>query len=560
MEEDTEELRQQAKHPLEVVEGPLMAGMNAVGDLFGDGKMFLPQVVKSARVMKKAVAYLTPHIEEANAAGQEAEAQQRAKILLATVKGDVHDIGKNIVKVVLQCNNYEVLDLGVMTPTEEIIRRAQEEQVDIVGLSGLITPSLDHMTRVAEEMQRAGMKQPLMVGGATTSQAHTAVKIAPCYAGPVVQVKDASRSVAVAAELIHPQRCAAYVEDLKTKQEKIRSERSALQNKKELLSIEEARRQALKIDWQKGIPQPPSTYDLQMCADHPIETLREMIDWSPFFHTWELKGLYPAIFDHPKVGGEARKLFDDAQVWLDRIFEENLLQAQGVFGLFPANAVGDDIELYAPDNRGGEPVARFHTLRQQTPSAKGGPMRALADYVAPKSSGLEDHIGLFAVSAGLGIEKAVAAREKAHDDYGAIMIKALADRLAEAFAERIHRRVRKLFWGYAADEELTVNQLIKEKYVGIRPAPGYPACPDHSEKATLFRLLDVEGRTRIRLTESMAMDPAASICGLFFGHPEARYFAVGRLGRDQVQDYAQRKGITLQEAEKWLGPNLDYQP
>ncbi|MBF0189181.1 MAG: methionine synthase, partial [Magnetococcales bacterium] len=556
VEADVEELRQQSAHPLEVVEGPLMTGMNAVGDLFGEGKMFLPQVVKSARVMKRAVAYLTPYIEEANA-GSGGEPQSRARILLATVKGDVHDIGKNIVKVVLQCNSFEVIDLGVMTPTEEIIRRAQEEKVDIIGLSGLITPSLEQMIRVAEEMERAGMTIPLMVGGATTSQAHTAVKIAPAYSGPVVQVKDASRSVSVAADLIHPERRKSFIQALKTQHEEIRQSRAARQEKKPPLPLAEARRQALRLDWEGETTPMPNITELQGCHDHPIAELREMIDWSPFFHTWQLKGLYPKILDHPESGNEARKLFDDAQKWLDRIVDEKLFKAQGVFGIFPANAVGDDIQVFDPKGQQKGPLAVIHTLRQQQPSAVGAPMRALADFIAPKESGIMDHIGLFAVTAGVGLDEAVAACEKKQDDYGAIMLKALADRLAEAFAERVHMRVRRMFWGYAPDENLSLKKMLKEKYVGIRPAPGYPACPDHTEKETLFKLLEATERTEIRLTETLAMHPAASICGYYFAHPESKYFSVGRIGQDQLEDYAARKGISLQEAEKWLAPNLD---
>jgi 5-methyltetrahydrofolate--homocysteine methyltransferase len=552
--------------PLAVIEGPLMAGMNVVGDLFGAGKMFLPQVVKSARVMKKAVAYLTPFMEaERQAAGRALE--RAGKVLLATVKGDVHDIGKNIVGVVLACNNYEVLDLGVMVPCEKILQTAREQGVDVIGLSGLITPSLDEMVHVAREMEREGFQLPLLIGGATTSKAHTAAKIAPAYSGPVVHVADASRAVPVVSQLLSAEQRPAFVQQVREEYDRLRARHE--QAAPPLLPLEEARRRAPKLDY-RDLPAPEFTGVRLLASDAAapdterlsLSELVGYIDWSPFFHAWELRGRYPAILNHPKHGEAARKLFEDAQALLERIVTQNLLVARGVYGFFPANAVGDDVELYTDETR-REVLARFHFLRQQFVKDDNVPNWCLADFVAPRSaagaSPPRDYIGAFAVTSGHGLRELLERFKADHDDYHAILAEALADRLAEAFAEYLHRRVR-IEWGYGREERLTTEDLIEEKYRGIRPAFGYPACPDHTEKATLWRVLDVERRAGIRLTENFAMWPGSSVSGLYFAHPESKYFAVGKLGRDQVLDYHRRKGVPLAEVERWLGSYLAYDP
>jgi 5-methyltetrahydrofolate--homocysteine methyltransferase len=560
--EDAEEARVAAARPIEVIEGPLMAGMNAVGDLFGAGKMFLPQVVKSARVMKKAVAHLVPYLEAEKAAAGDTSA--RGKILMATVKGDVHDIGKNIVGVVLQCNNYEVVDLGVMVPVARILEEARAHNVDVIGLSGLITPSLEEMAHVAAEMEREGFRLPLLIGGATTSRAHTAVKIAPRYSAPVVHVADASRAVGVVSELLGDG-AAAYASGVLADQERTRVERAGRQEHIARVSIEVARANRTVMDFSVAAPR-PTFLGVRTFDDYPLAELAERIDWTPFFNAWELKGTYPAILEAPVVGATARPLFDDARRMLDRIVAEKLLRARGVVGFWPANSVGDDIEVYVGDGPGagqgpgvGEvaPIAVVHTLRQQMEKPPGRPNESLADFVAPRASGTPDYLGGFAATAGGGVDQLVAGFEAAHDDYSAIMVKALADRLAEAFAERLHERVRRELWGYAPDEALSNDDLIHERYQGIRPAPGYPACPEHSEKGTLFALLDAEARTGIRLTESFAMFPSASVSGFYFWRPGAHYFGVGRIGRDQLEDYARRKGWSVEEAARWLAPNLD---
>jgi 5-methyltetrahydrofolate--homocysteine methyltransferase len=554
---DTEEARQKLGVPLAVIEGPLMAGMSVVGDLFGAGKMFLPQVVKSARVMKKAVAYLTPFMEEekAKAAAAGAAVRSQGKIVLATVKGDVHDIGKNIVGVVLACNNYEVIDMGVMVPCEKILERARAENADIIGLSGLITPSLDEMVHVAREMQRTGLKLPLLIGGATTSRAHTAVKIAPNYDEPVVHVLDASRAVPVTTSLLSPEGKAPFVAQHFAEYERLRRMHAAPAQK--LLPLSAARDRRTKITWRsEDVPQPEHT-GVRVLEDVSLATLRDYIDWTPFFHTWELKGVYPRIFEHEKYGEQARSLFGDAQRLLDQIVAEKPIRARGVYGFFPANAVGDDIELYTGEDR-TQVLERFCFLRQQK-SEEGQPCRSLGDFVAPKETGLRDHLGAFAVTTGLGLKELCERYKAAHDDYNAIMAEALADRLAEAFAEYLHRRAR-IEWGYGKSENLSNSELIEEKYRGIRPAAGYPACPDHTEKRTLWRLLDVENNTGMLLTESCAMWPGASVSGLYFAHPDARYFSLGKIDRDQVEDYHQRKGMSVAEVERWLGPNLNYEP
>ncbi len=552
IEEDTEEARQKYPGPLAVIEGPLMDGMNVVGDLFGAGKMFLPQVVKSARVMKKAVAYLQPFIE----ADKQAAGDQSAKgrILMATVKGDVHDIGKNIVGVVLGCNNYEIIDLGVMVPAQKILDAAREHAVDIIGLSGLITPSLDEMVHVAKEMQRQGFTIPLLIGGATTSRTHTAVKIEPQYSGPVIHVLDASRSVAVVGALLSPDADthSNFILDTRQDYARIREQRAGRKAAKTFLPIAEARANAVPIDWTIYAPPAPLQPGLHCIAPYPLEELTGYIDWTPFFATWELAGKFPAILDDGIVGAEARRLYHDAQSMLRRIIDEKWLTARAVFGLFPANSAGDDIEVYADASR-RETVAVLHHLRQQAQKAPGLPNYCLSDFVAPTSSGLPDYIGAFAVTAGVGIEERVAHFERDHDDYQAILLKALADRLAEALAERLHERVRREFWGYAAEESMDKQALIDEKYQGIRPAPGYPACPEHSEKQTLWRLLDVEARAGMRLTESFAMYPAASVSGWYFSHPESRYFGINEIALDQAEDYARRKGWTQEEMERGLG-------
>ncbi len=554
--EDTEEARCGTDRPLDVIEGPLMAGMNVVGDLFGEGKMFLPQVVKSARVMKKAVGHLIPFIEEEKGG----KMSSNGKIVIATVKGDVHDIGKNIVGVVLQCNNFEVVDLGVMVSCDKILEAARRENANIIGLSGLITPSLDEMVHVASEMQRLGFDLPLLIGGATTSPAHTAVKIEPRYEGPVIYVKDASRSVGVAQALVEPDTCAALIE--KTRHENARR-RDQHANKKRLapqLSINQARERNHECDWSNYAPPRPTFEGKRVFDNIDLAVLRDYIDWMPFFNAWEFHGKFPQILSDKIVGEAATSLFDDAKRMLDRIIEEQWLQARAVVGFFPANSVDhDDILIYADEQR-KTTQQRLVQLRQQRAKAEGQAQSCLADFVAPSGSGLADYIGAFAVTAGIGIEEHVARFEKAHDDYSSIILKALADRLAEAMAEYMHQRTRREFWAYASDEQLTNEDLIREKYRGIRPAPGYPACPDHTEKGKLWQLLDVEASIGLTLTESYAMYPTAAVSGFYFAHPDSRYFAVGKIGRDQLESYAARQGISVADAEKWLAPNLGYEP
>jgi 5-methyltetrahydrofolate--homocysteine methyltransferase len=557
--EDVEEARQKLPAPLNVIEGPLMDGMNVVGDLFGSGKMFLPQVVKSARVMKKAVAYLTPYIEEEKAAS--GNTSSKGKILLATVKGDVHDIGKNIVGVVLGCNNYDIVDLGVMVPAEKILQRAKEENADIIGLSGLITPSLDEMVHVAREMERLGLNKPLLIGGATTSKTHTAVKIAPQYSGPVVHVLDASRSVGVASTLLSQDENARsnFILDTREGYEKIRKQREGRKAHKKYLPIEKARKNAFSPKWDSDVIQKPVRQGIHLFEQYDLEELTHYIDWTPFFSSWQLSGKFPAILEDEVVGHEAKKLYEDAGVMLKQIVEERWLEARAVIGLFPANRIADDsVAVYHPEAP-DELLAELHFLRQQREKAPGQPNYCLADFIAPTDSGLQDYIGAFAVTAGIGIEKKVRQFEEDHDDYRAILLKALADRLAEALAERMHQRVRTEFWGYASDEALDNQSLITEKYRGIRPAPGYPACPEHTEKGTLWEMLEVEKKTGIRLTESFAMYPAASVSGWYFAHPQSKYFGLGQIGKDQVEDYARRKGMLLSEAERWLAPVLNYE-
>ncbi len=554
---DTEEARLAANHPLDVIEGPLMAGMNVVGDLFGAGKMFLPQVVKSARVMKKAVAHLIPFIEEEKAAGG---GRTAGKIVLATVKGDVHDIGKNIVGVVLQCNNFEVIDLGVMVACDDILDAAVREGADMVGLSGLITPSLEEMTHVASEMQRRGLELPLMIGGATTSRTHTAVKIEPAYRGPVIHVKDASRAVGVATSLISRDLKRGFVSRIRDEYATLRERHRQRQSGFEWLSLYDARANQYRADWSQYRPAPPQRFGLQVFDNWSLEDLVPYIDWTPFFSAWELAGRFPRILDDEVVGEESRRLYQDALKLLEEIVSQKLLTARAVIGLFPANSVNaDDIEIYSDSTR-TRPLTVLHSLRQQQRKPEGQPNYALADFVAPRESGIDDYFGAFAVSVGFGCDELVARYERDHDVYHSIMAKALADRFAEAFAERLHEMVRREFWGYAADEVLDTDSLIAERYRGIRPAPGYPACPDHSEKPLLWQLLDVEKNTGISLSSNFAMTPAASICGWYFANPDARYFGVGQLNRDQVQDYAHRKGMEVREAERWLAPNLGYEP
>jgi 5-methyltetrahydrofolate--homocysteine methyltransferase len=561
---DTEELRAEIAaaggRPIEVIEGPLMDGMNVVGDLFGAGKMFLPQVVKSARVMKKAVAYLLPFIEaEKEESGNSGSKDTNGTIIMATVKGDVHDIGKNIVGVVLQCNNYEVIDLGVMVPASKILDAAKEHDADIIGLSGLITPSLDEMVNFAVEMEREGLEIPLLIGGATTSRAHTAVKVAPRRSGPVVWVKDASRSVPVAAALLDDKQRPALLEATETDYAALR-ERHAQKNERPMLTLEKARANRTPIEWDGYTPPVPAQgLGVREFLDYDIAELREYIDWQPFFNAWEMKGRFPDILNNPVSGETARKLYDDAQEMLDTLIKEKWLTANGVIGFFPANAVGDDIEVYTDDTR-TEVLTTLYNLRQQGEHRDGIPNRSLGDYIAPKDTGLADYVGAFAVTTGLGSQDKIAEFKAANDDYNGILLESLADRLAEAFAERMHQRVRKEFWGFQPDEQLDNESLIGEKYRGIRPAPGYPACPEHTEKATLWELMDVKERTGIELTESMAMWPGAAVSGWYFSHPQSQYFVVGRMAQDQVADYAKRKGWTLQEAERWLGPNLGYNP
>jgi 5-methyltetrahydrofolate--homocysteine methyltransferase len=555
---DAEEARVKLGRPLAVIEGPLMDGMGVVGDLFGAGKMFLPQVVKSARVMKKAVAYLTPFMEaekaEMAAAGLAVRVQ--GKIVLATVKGDVHDIGKNIVGVVLACNNYEVIDMGVMVPAEKILERAREEKADIVGLSGLITPSLDEMVHVAKEMERQGMKLPLLIGGATTSRAHTAVKIAPHYSEPVVHVLDASRAVPVTTSLLSEDGKLEFVAKHRAEYEALRKAHAA--PRRPVIPIETARARRTTIEWRAKDLAKPEFLGVRVLEDFPLATLREFIDWSPFFHTWELKGVYPRILEDERQGEQARLLFAEANALLDRIVQEKLLRARGVYGFFAANTTGDDVELYTDEKR-KKVLTRLYFLRQQSDREGNEPCRCLADFIAPKETGLVDYVGAFAVTSGFGLKELCDKFRAANDDYNAIMAEAIADRLAEAFAECLHKRVR-VEWGYGRSEKLSNDEMIHEKYRGIRPAPGYPACPDHTEKGTLWEMLEVKKNAGIELTESFAMWPGSSVSGFYLAHPASRYFSLGKIGRDQVEDYAQRKGMSVVEVERWLGPNLNYDP
>jgi len=553
VEADTAEALRKYGEPLAVIERPLMAGMNVVGDLFGSGKMFLPQVVKSARVMKRAVAYLEPFLAAGTAAGV---ARKKGRVLLATVKGDVHDIGKNIVGVVLACNNYEVVDLGVMVPADRILRAAREREVDVIGLSGLITPSLDEMIHVARELSRERFRVPLLIGGATTSPLHTAVKIAPAYGLPVVHVLDASRAAGVVSSLLSEEQRAPFAAVNREKQETLRRGHEA-KGARPLLPLAEARAKGPRFDWATADVPVPAFTGVRTIDDEPLAGLLPFVDWSPFFHAWELRGRYPQILEDPEVGPKAKELFDDARRLLDEIVVKKLLRARGVWGLLPANSVGDDIELFADAAR-SHLLATFSMLRQQAPRTDGLPQLSLADFVAPKSSGRADFLGAFAVTAGHGTDELATRFASAHDDYAAILVKALADRLAEAFAEKLHKEARAA-WGYGKGEALSTDDLLRETYRGIRPAAGYPACPDHSEKGTLFSVLSATDRAGIALTESFAMHPAASVSGLYFAHPEAKYFAVGRIGKDQVEDYARRKGISLSEAERWLAPNLGYE-
>ena len=556
IEEDTEEARLKYPAPLQVIEGPLMDGMNIVGDLFGSGKMFLPQVVKSARVMKKAVAVLTPYIEAEKAGSS---GSSKGKVLMATVKGDVHDIGKNIVGVVLGCNNFEIIDLGVMVSSDKILKTAKEENVDVIGLSGLITPSLDEMVHVAKEMERQKMNIPLLIGGATTSKTHTAVKIEPQYSHPTVHVLDASRAVAVVSALTSENESAKedYIEGVKKEYERVRELRGNRKSNKKYLTLKQARENKIQIDWENFTPFKPNFQGIKVFDDYSLEELTNYIDWTPFFSTWQLRGKFPAILKDDVIGNEAQKLYNDARSMLRRIIDEKWLKAKAVIGIFPANSVGDDIEIYANGDR-MKVKKVVHHLRQQRQKAPGQFNNCLADFTAPKETKLEDYIGAFAVTAGIGIEEWIAKFEADHDDYSAIMLKALADRLAEAFAERMHERVRKEFWAYANGESLDNESLIAEKYTGIRPAPGYPACPEHTEKKTLFELLEVEKNTGIKLTESFAMYPAASVSGWYFAHPESKYFGLGEIAKDQIEDYADRKNMSVEEVERWLAPLLNY--
>jgi 5-methyltetrahydrofolate--homocysteine methyltransferase len=561
-ESDTEELRQEIAarggRPIEVIEGPLMDGMNVVGDLFGDGRMFLPQVVKSARVMKKAVAYLIPFIEAEKQPGDAVE--KKGTIVMATVKGDVHDIGKNIVGVVLQCNNYDVIDLGVMVPAQKILDTAREVDADIIGLSGLITPSLDEMVNLAAEMERQEFEVPLLIGGATTSRAHTAVKVDPKYHGPVVWVKDASRSVPIASTLLQTdERRQALLDDVQADFDSIRTRHAAKNQERPLVSLDAARANRTPVAWEGYQPPTPRRPGVHVFTEYDLAELRGYIDWQPFFNAWEMKGRFPDILNNPSTGEAARRLYDDAQEMLDRMVAERWLEARAVVGLFPANAVGDDIEVYTDDSRTHVRTTLVN-LRQQGQHRQGVPNRSNGDFVAPKDTGLADHVGAFAVTAGFGSEAKIKEFKADLDDYSAILLESLADRLAEAFAERMHERVRTELWGYAAGEDLANEDLIRESYQGVRPAPGYPSCPDHTEKLTLWDLLSVEETTGITLTESMAMWPGASVSGWYFSHPQSQYFVVGRLGKDQVEEYAARKGQTLAEAERWLAPNLGYEP
>ncbi len=551
IEEDAEAARQQSEKALHVIEGPLMDGMNVVGDLFGAGKMFLPQVVKSARVMKKAVAYLMPFME----AEKEGDMEANGKVLMATVKGDVHDIGKNIVGVVLQCNNYDVIDLGVMVPAETILKTAREENVDIIGLSGLITPSLDEMVHVAKEMERQGFDIPLLIGGATTSRAHTAVKIDPHYHAPSVYVVDASRCVNVVSSLLSDDNKEQYITKIQQEYEQVRERHKGRKAKTKQHSLEQAR--ANKFDYADHEPVKPDFLGIKVFDHFDLKKLVPYIDWTPFFQTWELSGKYPAILEDKLVGEEAKKLFADARAMLDKIVEEKWLEARAVIGFFPANSQEDDIIVYQDDER-TEALETLHHLRQQNIKAPGHPNYCLSDFVAPVESGKKDYIGGFAVTTGLGIEKKLAEFEKDHDDYSAIMLKALADRLAEAFAEYMHEQVRKYYWGYAPEEQHAKTDLISEAYQGIRPAPGYPACPDHTEKEKLFKLLNVSQHTGIELTESFAMSPASAVSGWYFAHPESQYFNVGKITDEQLKSYARRKGMTEELAERWLSAHLHH--
>jgi 5-methyltetrahydrofolate--homocysteine methyltransferase len=562
--DDVEEARQMYDKPLEVIEGPLMDGMNVVGDLFGAGKMFLPQVVKSARVMKKAVAHLIPFIEEEkrkNAAGGEAEA--KGKVLMATVKGDVHDIGKNIVSVVLGCNNYDVIDMGVMQPVDDILNRAEQEQVDVIGLSGLITPSLDEMITVAKEMEKREMNIPLLIGGATTSKIHTAVKIDKYYSGPVIHVLDASRSVPVVSSLLNKEAKKKYLKGIEEEYDQMRERHAGKKQRTTFIPITEARRNKVKTDWENYEIRKPKFLGLKTFDSYPVDELANYIDWTPFFATWQLHGRYPKILNDEVVGEEATKLFEDAQVMLKKVLKEKWITAKAVIGLFPANSIDDD-DIIIYDHHGDKVntdkvVTRLHNLRQQAKKAPGKPYMCLSDFVAPVESGKVDYIGGFAVNAGIGVEEKAKEYEANNDDYSAIMIKAIGDRLAEAFTERLHERVRKEFWGYVPDEYFENDDLIAEKYMGIRPAPGYPACPDHTEKSTLFELLDVTNHTTLQLTDSFAMYPTAAVSGWYFGHPESKYFGISKIDRDQVNDYAKRKGMEKEVAEKWLKPVLSYE-
>ncbi|MES2779179.1 MAG: methionine synthase [Bacteroidota bacterium] len=551
---DTEEARQKFDKPLEVIEGPLMSGMSVVGDLFGQGKMFLPQVVKSARVMKKAVAYLMPYMEEEKRKNGDMSTNQ-GRILMATVKGDVHDIGKNIVGVVLACNNFEIIDIGVMVPAEKILEVALREKVDVIGLSGLITPSLDEMVHVAKEMERLGMKTPLLIGGATTSRAHTAVKIDPVYSGPVVHVLDASKSVPVAQSLISSDQRPVTQAKIKADYEQFRIDYKNRKKDKNFVTLEKAREHKFKVEFDSIVK--PSFLGTKVFDDFPLEELRQRIDWTPFFLTWELVGRYPAIFDDKIVGVEAKKLFDDANRMLDEVIGKKLLKAKGVIGFYEANADGDDVVIKSEITNPKSEMT-FHFLRQQNEKAADQPYLCLADFVAQKETGKQDYMGMFAVTAGIGIEPLIEAYEKDHDDYNSIMIKSIADRLAEAFAEKMHELVRREYWGFSTDENLTDEEIIKEKYDSIRPAPGYPACPDHTEKRKLFDLLKAEDTTGIMLTENFAMYPASAVSGFYFANPGSKYFAVGKIQKDQVEEYAKRKNVSVEYVEKWLAPNLGY--
>lgn len=557
IEADTEEARVKIGSPLNVIEGPLMDGMNIVGDLFGAGKMFLPQVVKSARVMKQAVAYLTPFLEEEKKKNK--DTKQRAKVLLATVKGDVHDIGKNIVGVVLACNNFDIVDLGVMVPTDKILDEAIKEKADVIGLSGLITPSLDEMVGVATEMQKRGMKAPLLIGGATTSRIHTAVKIDPNYESPVVHVLDASRSVSICSDLLNDAKRDDFKTKVKAEYVALREDHAKRTNRKKLLKFEEAKRNRTDIDWETTSYPKPKVIGTKVFDDVDLNELRSFIDWSPFFRTWMLTGKYPAILEDKVVGEQASELFEDAQKMLDKIVANKSLTAKSVIGLFPSNSVGEDVIVFEDEARTKQ-KAKFHFLRQQAQKRGDQPNSSLVDYIAPKDSCKEDYMGFFAVTSGIGIEKLIKKYDEAQDDYNSILVKALADRLAEAHAEYMHHKIRTDLWGYSTEEKFDNEELIAEKYQGIRPAPGYPACPDHTEKRTLFDLLEVEKNTGITLTESFAMYPASSVSGFYFSHQQSRYFGVGKLNKDQIEDYADRKGKPVEEIEKWLSPNLAYEP